>query len=249
MAEPGSSPVTQAGGPVFVTTHWSLVLAAADSQAPEAETALASLCQTYWYPLYAFVRRQGYSPHDAQDLTQEFFARLLKSHYFAAADRKRGRFRSFLLASIKHFLAHEWEKARAQKRGGGKALVRLDAESGELRYGQEPADHTTADKLYDRRWALTLLESVLQRLRDEYCGSGRGALFDSLQPALTGEKSLPPYTELAPCLGLSEGALKVAVHRLRQRYAELLRDQIASTVASPEDIEEELHCLFEALSP
>jgi DNA-directed RNA polymerase specialized sigma24 family protein len=188
------------------------------------------------------------NPHDAQDLTQEFFARLLKSHFFAAADRKRGRFRSFLLASFKHFLVHEWEKARAQKRGGGQPVIHWQAGSGETRFGLEPVDHTTADKAFERRWALALLEQVPERLRADYLTAGRAGLFETLKPALTGEKGLPPYAELGPRLGMSEGALKVAVHRLRLRYGELLREEIAHTVASPEEIEEELRYLLQALS-
>ncbi len=241
--QPGA---TEAG--VFATTHWSIVLAAGDTQTPQSHDALAKLCQTYWYPLYAYVRRQGYRCHDAQDLTQEFFARVLRSHYFAVADRKRGRFRSFLLASLKHFLMHEWEKARAAKRGGGQQIISLDTANGETRYGLEPAEPVTAEKLFVRRWALTLLERVLQALEQDYASQRKQELFDQLKPALTGEKGLPPYTEIGRRLGLSEGAVKVAVHRLRQRYRELLLEQIAHTVSSPEEVEEELRELFSALS-
>jgi RNA polymerase sigma-70 factor (ECF subfamily) len=249
MAQLDSSNASRAAGPgVFATTHWSLVLAAADPQAPQAQAALATLCQNYWFPLYAYVRRQGRNPQDAQDLTQEFFARLLASHLVAAADRKRGRFRSFLLASFKHFLMHEWEKGQAHKRGGHCQIIPWEAQAGESRYTLEPADHATADKAFDRRWALVLLEKVVDRLRADYAAGGRAELFDRLKPALTGEKGLPPYAELARRMGLTEGALKVAVHRLRQRYGELLREEIAQTVASPDEIQDELHCLFEALS-
>ena len=224
-----------------------MVLEAAQSEPAKAQESLTRLCQTYWYPLYAFVRRQGHGPHDAQDLTQEFFARLLRSHYLAAADRRRGKFRSFLLASMKHFLMHEWEKGRAQKRGGGQPFVSLDADDGEARYGQEAADHLTADRFYDRRWALTLLEQVIEQLRRDYERAGKANLFQELKPALTGEGCLAPYAELAQRLGMSEGAVKVAVHRLRQRYGELLRRALADTVTSPEEVEEELRYLFEVL--
>jgi RNA polymerase sigma-70 factor (ECF subfamily) len=210
---------------------------------------MSALCQAYWYPLYAFVRRQGHSAADAQDLTQEFFARLLRSHYVAAADPKRGRFRSFLLASLKHFLAHEWEKARALKRGGGYEFVPLEADLGESRYCLEPADPLTPDKLFERRWALTVLERVLQRLQQDYEAGGQETLFEALRPALTGESALPPYGELSCRLDMNEGAIRVAVHRLRRRYGELLREEIAQTVGSPDEVETELQHLLAALSP
>jgi RNA polymerase sigma-70 factor (ECF subfamily) len=249
MSQPdSSSEVSASAAGVFATTHWSVVLAAGEGQSPQAQEALSRLCETYWYPLYAFVRRQGHSPHDAQDLTQEFFARLLRSHFFAAADRKRGRFRSFLLASLKHFLMHEWEKARALKRGGGQILIHLDLKDGETRFGLEPAEPMTADQVFERRWALTVLEAVLERLRQDYAASGQDRLFEELKPALTGERALASYVELGRGLGMSEGAVKVAVHRLRQRYGELLREEIAHTVASPEEIEEELRHLLATLS-
>lgn len=232
---------------VFATTHWSVVLAAGDPQSTAAQEALAKLCQTYWYPIYAYVRRRGYSPHDAQDLTQEFFARLLRSHYFSLADRKRGKFRSFLIASLKHFLSHEWEKAKAQKRGGEYTFISINEEEGENKYKNEPPDNVTADVLYDRRWALTLLEQVLDKLRKEYEEAGKAQLFKALEPALTGSELLPAYTELGKKLGMSEGAVKVAIHRMRRRYGELLREEIANTVASPEEVEEELRQLLEAL--
>ena len=233
----------------FVTTRWSVVLTAGEGATSEAQRAMSMLCESYWYPLYAFVRRQGYSSHDAQDLTQEFFARLLRSHLLAAADPKRGRFRSFLLASMKHFLAHEWEKAQALKRGGGRQFVPLNLDLGETRYCLEPADPVTADKLFERRWALTVLERVLNRLHQDYVANGQAILFEALRPALTGEGALPPYGELACRLDMNEGAIRVAVHRLRHSYGELLRNEIAHTVAKPEEIEEELQHLLTALSP
>jgi len=233
----------------FAETHWSLVLTAArGGDSTRAGDALAALCQTYWYPLYAFVRRQGHAPHDAQDLTQEFFARLLAKNWLADVNRERGKFRSFLLAAMKHFLANEWDKANAQKRGGGAPLLSLDTESAEGRYSLEPADTTTADKLFERRWALTLLDRVLARLKEEHSTPTKRAHFDVLKGCLTGGRGDTPYAELAAKLGMSEGAVKVAAHRLRQRYRELLRAEIASTVGTAAEVDEELRYLFAALS-
>jgi RNA polymerase sigma factor (sigma-70 family) len=234
--------------PVFVTTHWSLVLSAGRSDSTHARDALEKLCHTYWPPIYAFVRRQGHNPHDAEDLTQEFFARVLAKNYFAGADRTRGRFRSFLLGSLKHFLANEWDKARAQKRGGGQPVISIDTASVETSCGFEPADNVTPEKIFERRWALTLLDQVLRRLREEYIRDGREKLFDELKPTLTEASRTVRYAEIAARLETSEGAVKVAVHRLRQRYRELLRAEIADTVADPGEIEDEIRNLFAALS-
>lgn len=231
----------------FRTTHWSVVIQAGQKEEHRAKEALEQLCRTYWQPLYTYVRRQGYLPEDAQDLTQEFFARLLARKTFALANPQRGRFRSFLLASIKHFLAHEWEKARAQKRGGGMQLIPLQFDTAETRLIQPVAPGETPDRAYDRQWALSLLDVVLDRLRQEYAGAGREPMFIGLKDTLTGERSEIPYCELGGQLGLSEGAVKAAAHRLRQRYRELLRDEIAQTVAGPAEIEEELRQLFAAL--
>jgi RNA polymerase sigma-70 factor (ECF subfamily) len=243
-----SSPRSQAAA--FAETHWSLVLAARrGGDSTRAGDALAKLCQAYWYPLYAFVRRQGHTPHDAQDLTQEFFARLLEKNWLADVDRAKGRFRSFLLAAMKHFLANEWDKSKALKRGGGvHNFISLDAESAESRYALEPADTVTADKLYERRWALTLLDATLARLRAEFVADGKAKQFDELKFTLTGGRGDTPYAELAAKFGMSEGAVKVTVHRLRQRYCEVLRAQIAETVGSAEEVEAELRHLFAALS-
>ena len=243
--QPTSNP-TGGAAAQFAETHWSLVLAARTTS-PEAAAALAGLCQAYWYPLYAFVRRQGHSPHDAQDLTQEFFARLLAKNYLADVDRAKGRFRSFLLAAMKNFLANEWDRARAQKRGGGDTVLSLDATAAESRYALEPADHASADKLYDRRWALTLLDRAIGRLRDEFARDDKAALFDELKFALTGDKGDASHAAVAARLGMTEGALKVAAHRLRKRYRELLRAEIAETVATAAEVEEELQQLFAAL--
>ncbi len=236
-----------AGGRRFATTRWSLVAAAGRSASPQSDRALATLCEDYWFPLYAFVRREGYSPHDAQDLTQEFFARLLQKNYLADADRRRGRFRSFLLASLKHFLSKERDRARAQKRGGGRAPLSLDFASAESRYRLEPADELTAERLFDRRWALTVLEQVLGRLRAESAAADKLPLFDQLKGFLTGRKGSRPYSEVADELAMTEGAVKVAVHRLRRRYRELLKQEIAQTLTGPEELDDELRHLFAAV--
>lgn len=246
-AEPTSSS-RAAGDPAFVTTHWSVVLNAGRSDTPRARDALARLCRTYWYPLYVHVRRRGYSPHDAQDLTQEFFARLLDRQSLAAADPNRGRFRTFLLTSLNNFVAAEWARARAQKRGGHHQTLSLDWAMAEERYELEPADRSSPDKAFDKRWALELLETVLQRLEQEYEREGKTAIFAALKQSLTGTRESQPYAELAGCLGLSEGAVKVAVHRLRKRYRELIRQEIADTVAGPEDVNQEMRYLFDALA-
>ena len=225
-----------------------MVLTAGHSDTTLARDALARLCQTYWHPLYAYVRRLGNSPHDSQDLTQEFFARLLEKNYLAGADESRGRFRSFLLAALKHFLANEWDKARAQKRGGGRIPIPINIGTAETSCGFEPVDNVTAEKIYERRWALTLLAQVLRRLREEYVQAGREKLFEQLKPTLTEASRTVRYAEMAVRLGTSEGAVKVAVHRLRQRYREVLRAEIADTVASPAEVEDELRNLFAALA-
>jgi len=224
-----------------------VVLAAGRSDTTRARAALEQLCRNYWHPLYAYVRGTGYSREEAEDLTQEFFARLLAHNSVARADPARGRFRSFLLASLKHFLANEWERARAQKRGGGAQLLPLEFDSAETRCAQPVAPGDTPDRAYDRQWALSLLEVVLGRLRQEYRDAGREDMYLGLKDTLGGARSEMPYRELGTRLGLSEGAVKVAAHRLRQRYRELLREEIANTVAGPEEVEEELRHLFAAL--
>jgi RNA polymerase sigma-70 factor (ECF subfamily) len=225
-----------------------VVLSAGRSDTTRARTALEQLCRHYWQPLYAYVRRAGYSREEAQDLTQEFFARLLAQNTVARADPARGRFRSFLLASLKHFLVNEWEKAHAQKRGGYAQFLALEFDTAETQCVQPIAPGDTPDRAYDRQWALALLDVVLARVRKEYTDSGRDALFVGLKDTLTGGRSEIPYRELAAGLDLTEGAVKVAAHRLRQRYRELLREEIANTVAGPEEVEEELRHLFAALS-
>jgi len=232
----------------FATTHWTVVLHARQADSPQAREALERLCQGYWYPLYAFVRRQGHDAHDAQDLTQEFFARLLEKNYLQDVDRAKGRFRSFLLASLKHFLANEWDRRKALKRGGARTHVPIDSQSAETRYGLEPAHDQSPEKLFERRWALTLLDQVLHRLREEFVAEGKAEHFEQLKITLTTDRRSVPYADLGSRLGLSEGAVKVAVHRLRQRYREVLRAEISHTVARPEDVEAEVRHLFAALA-
>jgi RNA polymerase sigma-70 factor (ECF subfamily) len=232
----------------FATTHWTVICSASQPDSLHAREALETLCRIYWYPVYAFVRRQGRNSDDAQDLTQEFFASLLEKNTFAFADRKRGRFRSFLLTALKNFLNKEWERGRAQKRGGGETLVALDALTAEQRYRVEPSHQLTPERLFERRWALTLLESVLTALRKEYVAAGREELFQTLKPALMGEKGFAPYAELASRFALSEGGLKTVVHRMRARYRELLYAQISHTVAGPGDVEDELRHLVSVVS-
>ncbi|HXT10227.1 MAG TPA: sigma-70 family RNA polymerase sigma factor [Candidatus Angelobacter sp.] len=240
---------TTPAGPHFSPTHWSVVLAAAGrADSTQARDALEKLCRNYWLPIYAFIRRQGRNPHDAQDLTQEFFARLLEKHFLGDVQRDKGRFRSFLLASVKHFLANEWDKAVAQKRGGGRAPISIDAAMAESAVGFEPADTLTAEKIFERRWALALLDQVLRRLREEYARDGKERQFERLKPTLTEASRSVPYAEIAAQLGASEGAVKVAVHRLRQRYRELLRAEITDTVGAAEDVDDEIRNLFAALA-
>jgi RNA polymerase sigma factor (sigma-70 family) len=231
----------------FATTQWSMVAQAARRSSPEAEGALASLCESYWYPLYAYVRRRGHKPEDAQDLTQEFFARLLEKDGLSKADRERGKFRTFLLAALDHFLANEWRKAGAQKRGGRQAVLSLDFETGEFRYRLEPVDRWTPERIFQRRWALTLMERALDRLRAEYDDQGKGALYEALKPHLGGESPAAPYSVIAEQLGLSEGAVKTAAHRLRRRCRDLLQAEALQTVANREDAESELRELLAAL--
>lgn len=212
------------------------------------EAALDRLCKTYWYPLYAYVRRRGYSVEDAQDLTQDFFTRLLGRHWLADADRSKGRFRTFLLTAMERFLANEWDKARALKRGGGRSSVPLQLDTAEMRYGVEPADVHTPEQAFEYRWALTLLDEVVRQLGTEFQLRGQAKLFNTLKPCLVGDRSRQPYAQLASTLGMEEGAIKVAVHRLRQRYRELLRAEIANTVAAPGEAEAEMRHLFQVLA-
>jgi RNA polymerase sigma factor (sigma-70 family) len=240
-------PAPKPGARRFATTRWSQVIAAGADQTLDSQEALARLCEVYWYPLYAYVRRWGHDADQAQDLTQEFFARLLEKNYLKAADPARGRFRSFLLASLKHFLSNERDRVGAVKRGGHTTVISLEFENAEGRYSLEPSDHDTPETIYERRWALTLLERTLARLRGEFEAADRGAVFARLEGHLTGEQETLPYAELGVALGMSEGAVKVAVHRLRRRFGALLREEIAETVTDPAQVDDEIRELFRAL--
>jgi len=232
----------------FMTTHWSVVLLAGQEGSPEAASALETLCRTYWYPLYAYARRQGHSPPDGQDLTQQFFAVFLEKKYFGLANPDRGRFRCFLLASFKHFLANEYHRSRAAKHGGRCTFVSWDEANAEAHYRNEPACETSPDKLFEQTWALTLLAKVMKDLQKEYVRAGKGRFFDALQVFLSGEKSEATYKEIGEGLQMGESAVKMAVSRLRQRYGAMLRSEIAHTVAGPASVEDELRDLLGALS-
>jgi RNA polymerase sigma factor (sigma-70 family) len=238
---------TPSGDPQFHTTRWTLVVAAAGEGGEEPRAALEELCQAYWYPVYAFLRQRGNSPEDASDLTQEFFTALLEKGYLADADPERGRFRSFLLTAVSRLASKEREKAAAQKRGGGKKLLSLDFESGEARYQREPAHQETPERIFERRWALTLLERALAALREQHAEGGKLPLFETLKVFLTGDADAPRLRTVAGQLGLTEGAVKVAIHRMRQKYRELLRGEIAQTIAGQEDMESELAELLTTL--
>jgi RNA polymerase sigma factor (sigma-70 family) len=229
----------QSDAVAFATTHWSVVLTA-QGQSPDADEALEKLCRTYWWPLYGFVRRNGYSAEEAQDLTQAFFALLLERRDLDVVRREKGRLRSYLLVSLKNFLAKARRRELTIKRGQGRELVPLDQLLAREHADLEPADNLTADKIYERRWALTLLEQVLARLENEYRAAGNARLFDCLKDFLSDEPGHQSQAEIAAELGMTENAVKQACHRLRQRYRELLRDEIAQTVAAPGDVEDEL---------
>jgi RNA polymerase sigma-70 factor (ECF subfamily) len=232
----------------FATTHWSLIIRAGDAGSPDAALALAALCETYWYPVYAFVRRSGCSVEDAQDVTQAFFAKFLEKNYFKDAKRERGRFRSFLLTSVRHFLANERDANRAQKRGGGQMHVSLEFDDGERKYQIEPADAETPEHIYERRWALAALDAGMRRLAAKYdSDDARRLLFQKLRPFLTGVNP-ESYAELSAHLGMTDGALRVATHRLRQQFASSLREVIAETVEGPDDVADELRHLMTVVS-
>ncbi len=232
----------------FNTTQWGMVVLAGQSQAPHADEALENLCRTYWSPIYAYVRRKGYGPHDAQDLTQAFFARLLEKKYLKLASQERGRFRSFLLKSLQHFLINEWVRGQTQKRGGGQTVDALDENAVEQSYQQSMAGQLGPETIYDRRWALTLLERAMERLGADYAVTGKKELFERLQPLLLRESAGASYRKEAALLGLTEGAVKVAVHRLRKRLGEVVRAEVARTVADPADVDGELRYLMAALN-
>ncbi len=242
----GQTMHTLAGSSQFPTTRWTLVIAAGDPERKDARSALVSLCENYWYPLYAYVRRRGYQADQAQDLTQEFFIRLLEGRYLDRADPEKGRFRAFLITSLKFFLADETDRNRAQKRGG-RTVLSLEFSSGEDRYQHEPAHDETPERIFERRWALSVLDRVVEKLRDEFVHHGRQEHFERLKVFLLGQSDAP-YAALAREMNTSEGALKVAIHRLRKRYRELFRQEIADTVADPGEVESELRFLAAALT-
>lgn len=232
----------------FTTTRWSLVLTAGRDQTARSRAALGELCELYWPPVYSYARRQGHPVHEAEDLTQAFFSRLLEKHYLQAADPQRGRFRSFLLASFKHFVANERDRERAQKRGGGQVLVALEFEAVEARYSAEPPDTLTPEALFERQWALGVIDRVLATLRAECVQAGKEAMFDHVRDQLFGEKSPGGYAAIADTLGATEGAVKVTVHRLRRRYRDLLRMEIGATVSDESEIDDEIRYLTAVLS-
>jgi RNA polymerase sigma-70 factor (ECF subfamily) len=235
-------------GSSFATTRWSIVLSAGQRASAESEQALADLCQRYWYPLYAYLRRHVPQAEEAQDLTQEFFARLLEKNMLAAADPERGRFRYFLLTACKNFLANERQRGRAQKRGGGKTVFSLDFAGGESRFRREPADRWTPERLFDRQWAIALLDRVLERLRAEHVQAGKDTTFNQLKQFLAGTPAGTSQAEAARSIGLSEGAFKVALHRLRAQYRQLLREEVAQTLDDGEDADAEIRSLLDSMA-
>jgi RNA polymerase sigma factor (sigma-70 family) len=247
MSSDSKDQVTQAPPDIFATTRWTVVVAAGGVRAPQTDLALEELCKIYWYPLYAYVRRQGHGLEDAEDLTQAFFARFLEKNYIEGLSSDKGKFRSFLLASLKNFLANEWDRNKRLKRGGGAIPLSMDLQEGDTRYVVLPADNLSPDKIYDRAWAITLLERVLARLRDESDADGKSQLFDQLKPFLTAGKNAP-YAIASSTLNMSEGSIRVTVHRLRKRYRELLKDEISQTLTDPTQADEEMRALFEAFS-
>lgn len=248
MSDKTSKYSTPSGAGGFATTHWSIILAASDSASSQHEPALSSLCQTYWFPLYAYLRRRGHDSHQAEDYTQGFFAGILERKALQKADPKYGKFRSFLLASLKNFLADEWDRDRAQKRGGDKKVLSLDFNAAASRYEQDPAHHMSPEKLFERSWALTVLSRAMERLKAESTLSDKQQLFDCLKIYLAAEKNAVPYKDVATKLNMTEGAVKVTVHRIRRRYRELVRHEIAQTVTTEAQVDEEIRDLFAALA-
>ena len=231
----------------FETTQWNVVIAAGQEETAESREALAKLCEKYWRPLYSFARRKGHSVQDAQDLTQGFFAKLLEKGYLKSVQRDKGRFRSFLLMALKRYMANEWNRAQAKKRGAGLPNLSLDYQAEEGSYKLEPADKLTPERIYEKRWATTLLNEVLSRVEEEYVAAGKGKLYLHIRAFLTVEQPREPYSEVAASLAMSEGAVKVAVHRLRKRFAERLREEIAHTLADTENVEDEIKYLISVL--
>lgn len=244
MEESGTPESPESPPARFPQTRWSVVLAARDSDDHRATKALDELCRAYWFPLYVYVRRRGASAEDAEDLTQGYFATLIKKGYLAQANQERGKLRSFLLTTLKHYLADEWEKTKTIKRGHGQQIVSINSSDAEDRYAQEPPDEASPDRLFDRQWALTVLDNVLAALRADYATAGQERLFDALKPFLAWNSAGNAYREAASALGMKENAVRVAIFRLRRRYGDLLRDQVADTVTSPDDVPAELEHLL-----
>jgi RNA polymerase sigma-70 factor (ECF subfamily) len=232
----------------FATTHWSVVLAAGKSSSAQQKKALEALCQSYWFPLYAFLRRRGYDNHQAEDYTQAFFAHILEKHDLRTADPKYGKFRSFLLIRLKYFVSDERDRAQAQKRGGGRKILSLSFQNAEGQYALEPADQLSPEMLFEKSWALTVLERTMERLEADMAKKNKQKLFEHLKVCLTTDKDVIPYLDMAVELDMTEGSIRVAVHRLRRQYRKLLRDEIAQTVAGEDQIDEEMGCLFAALA-
>ena len=231
----------------FATTRWSIVVAAGHRSSPDSQRALESLCQAYWYPLYAYVRRRVTDVSEAQDLTQAFFAELLEKNYVESATPERGRFRAFLLTAFKHFLSRQWEKARAKKRGGGRAPISLDFDMADSRFSTELASGLTAEQIYEQQWALALLQQTLERLESDFVGVGKALQFQTLKGFMIGEHSGTTYAAAAARLNMTEAAAKMAASRMRRRYRQLMRDEIAQTVSGPDEVDDEIRKLFTAL--
>jgi RNA polymerase sigma-70 factor (ECF subfamily) len=248
MTGQDSSQPTSAPGDIFATTHWTVVLAAGRQRSPEAARALEELCRTYWFPLYAYVRRRGHAKEDAEDLTQAFFARLLEKNPFAQLDSDKGKFRAFLLASLKNFLANERDKAHTLKRGGGIPPLSLDWQTADTQFQVAATQEPSPDKAFDREWALALLAKVIGRLQTECVAEGKARVFEQLKQFLTAGHAESAQREAAAELGMEEGAMRVAIHRLRKRYRQLLRDEIANTLADATTVDEEMSALFGAFS-
>jgi RNA polymerase sigma factor (sigma-70 family) len=248
MTSEHPTPASSAPGDIFATTHWTVVLAAGQRHTPQSDGALEELCRSYWFPLYAYVRRRGHTKEDAEDLTQAFFARFLEKNYLADLSAERGRFRAFLLASLKHFLANEWDKAQAQKRGGGVTPLSLDWQTADTKFQVAVTNEPSPDKAFDREWALALLAKVIERMQQECAADGKTKLFEQLKMFLMAGKGETAQSEVARTLGMEEGAVRAAVHRLRKRYRVLLRDEIAQTLMDESQVDEEMRALFGAFT-
>jgi RNA polymerase sigma-70 factor (ECF subfamily) len=243
-----ASSASSAPGDIFATTHWTVVLAAGRRATPQSDQALEELCRTYWFPLYAYVRRRGHAKEDAEDLTQAFFARFLARNYLEGLSAERGRFRAFLLASLKHFLSNAWDKSQRLKRGGGQATLSLDWETADTKFQVAATAEPSPEQAFDREWALALLSKVIERLQTECAADGKAKLFEQLKVFLAAGKGEAAHAEVAKALGMEEGAVRVAVHRLRKRYRQLLRDEIANTLSDPGMVDEEMRALFGAFA-